>query len=54
MPQIRSLKGVARLQSDEKAEILWANHIFKEKVVLNAENLGFCVLSKNYDEFQVK
>lgn len=54
-PQIRSLKGIVQLQNDEKAEILWANNIFKERVVSNTnQNLGLCVLAKNYDSFQVK
>jgi hypothetical protein len=54
-PQIRSLKGVIQLQNDEKAEILWANGIFKERVVSNTiQNLGLCVLARNYDKFQVK
>jgi hypothetical protein len=54
-PQIRSLKGVVQLQNDEKAEILWANNIFKERVVTKTnQNLGLCVFAKNYDNFQVK
>jgi hypothetical protein len=28
-PQVRSLKGVVQLQNDERAEILWANGVFK-------------------------
>lgn len=53
--QIRSLKGVIQLQNDEKAEILWASGIFKERVVSGtSQNLGLCVLARNYDKFQVK
>lgn len=55
-PQLRSLKGVVQLQNDERAEILWANGVFKERVIPNntQKTLGFCVLARNYDEFQVK
>jgi hypothetical protein len=55
-PQVRSLKGMAQLQNDERAELLWANGVFKERVVpaTAAQTLGFCVFARNYDEFQLK
>jgi hypothetical protein len=50
-PQVRSLKGIVQVQNEERAEILWANGIFKERVVPASERqtLGFCVLARNYD-----
>lgn len=55
VPQLRSIKGVVLMNEGQRAELLWANGIYKERpITTDKQALGLCILARNYDQFQVK
>ena len=55
VPQIRCLKGCLRSeQPDQLHELIWANADFREREVSGKKVLGLFVMSRRFDEFQVK